>query len=184
MIIDANVTEIACGYRSSYALKEDGSLWSWGHNGHGRLGDGTESKRNMPLKVVDSNVSSISCVADHVLFLKKDGSAWAFGNNWDGRIGDGTGAHRSIPVKIIDDNVTAVFAGSRNSYFLREDHTLWGGGMGRKGALGIDIKNDFITPVLIAENVDRVYASQRLFYTQLDTKLNGLGEGISFNSGS
>jgi alpha-tubulin suppressor-like RCC1 family protein len=183
LIIDANVTEIACGYRSSYALKKDGSIWSWGHNAHGRLGDGTATNRNLPVKVVDANVSSISCVADHVLFLKKDGSAWGFGNNWEGRIGDGTGAQRSIPVKIIDDNVTAVFAGSQNSYFLREDHSLWGGGMGRKGALGIDTKNDYFPPVLIAENVDRVYASPRLFFTQFDTKLNGIGAGLFFDFG-
>ena len=86
----------------SLALKEDGTVWAWGSNGAGTLGDGTNIHRATPVKV--SGLSGVDVAGGwrHSLAVKEDGTAWAWGYNYSGELGDGTTTDRTTPVRVSD----------------------------------------------------------------------------------
>jgi alpha-tubulin suppressor-like RCC1 family protein len=124
-------TTFSSGDVHSLAIKTDGSLWVWGGNEHGQIGDGTTERRNAPVKVMDDVVTA--CVGGefltggHTLAVKTDGSLWAWGSNGNGKLGDGTGEMKLNPVKIMD-GVVSVSAGFGHSLAITEDGSLWGWG--------------------------------------------------------
>ena len=85
------------------ALKADGTVWAWGTNWAGQLGDGTNIDRATPVQVAGlMNVIGIDAGEFHTLALKADGTVWAWGNNDYGQLGDGTTTRRSIPVQVYE----------------------------------------------------------------------------------
>ena len=79
------------GDKFSMGIKTDGTLWAWGNNNIGQLGDGTTNNTYIPVQVgTDSNWVSVSCGHIHTIALKSDGSLWAWGDNSYGELGDGT----------------------------------------------------------------------------------------------
>ena len=87
----SDVVAIAKGENHSLALKSDGTVWAWGHNIYGQLGDGTTTTRTTPVPVAGlSNVVAIASGDWHSLALKSDGTVWAWGWNPVGQLGDGT----------------------------------------------------------------------------------------------
>jgi hypothetical protein len=97
----SGVTVIAVGHWHSLALKQDGTVWAWGYNGYGQLGDGTTANRSAPIKVSGlSNIAAIAAGSDHSLTLKQDGTIWAWGANYASQIGDGTTTNRYTPVQV------------------------------------------------------------------------------------
>ena len=95
------MTAVAAGSNASYALRSNGTVWAWGYNGNGRLGDGTASQRLSPVQVPGlSNVLAIAAGADSGYALKNDGTLWAWGYNGYGELGDGTNTWRPAPVPV------------------------------------------------------------------------------------
>ena len=91
---------ISAGGSHSLALKGDGSVWAWGLNGDGQLGDGTIVTRVTPVAVSGlSDITAISAGGSHSLALKKDGTVWTWGSNSYGQLGDDTKSNRNAPVK-------------------------------------------------------------------------------------
>jgi alpha-tubulin suppressor-like RCC1 family protein len=86
----------------SLALKGDGTVWAWGINNGGQLGDGTTTSREAPVKVSGlTGVTQIANGENHSLALKGDGTAWAWGSNADGQLGNGSYGHfQSNPLKV------------------------------------------------------------------------------------
>ena len=82
------------------------TLYSWGWNSDGQLGDGTTKSRTSQAQIgTDSYWASVSCGQSHTLAIKNDGTLWAWGNNEYGQLGDGTNTKRTLPVQIgIDTN--------------------------------------------------------------------------------
>src|SRR5258706_4636480 len=80
---------IAAGEQYSLALKTDSTIWAWGDNSSGQLGDGTVTDRNSPVKI-DFGYSAIAAGYYHSLALKTNGTLWAWGDNSFGELGDGT----------------------------------------------------------------------------------------------
>ena len=72
--------------KSLYAIKSDGTLWSWGNNKYGQLGDGTTTNRSRPVKVLE-NVTSVTANDDSTFAITTDGSLWSWGANWNGQLG-------------------------------------------------------------------------------------------------
>lgn len=81
-----NVTAVSCGGGHTAALKTDGSLWIWGLNAYGALGNGATVPSSTPMKVLD-NVTAVSCGSNYTAVLKTDGSLWTWGGNGFGELG-------------------------------------------------------------------------------------------------
>lgn len=121
----------------SLAVKEDGTVWSWGGTGAGRLGrTGNSSVPGQVAGLV--GMTAVSAGAAHSLAVRgSDGTVWAWGSNVTGQLGDGTETDRSVPVQVSGlTNVTAVAAGENHSVALRADGTVWAWGLNDKGQLG------------------------------------------------
>jgi len=88
-VILNNVVSVNAGPDHAFAIRTDGSLWAWGKNANGQLGDGTRENRDEPIKVMD-NVASISAGENHTIVVKHDGTISTFGNNTHGQLGNAT----------------------------------------------------------------------------------------------
>ncbi len=95
----AAIATIAAGRAHTLALKTDGSLWAWGFNSDGQLGDGTNTTRTTPQQIL-TGVAAIAAGDYHTLALKTDGSLWAWGYNSTGQLGDGTTTTRYRPTQL------------------------------------------------------------------------------------
>ena len=151
-------------YPSTAAIKTDGTLWLWGGNSYGHLGNNSTTTRSSPVQLgTETNWASVS-VQEHTLALKTDGTLWAWGNNDAGQLGIGdiapVNSHRSSPVQIGTLNTwSMVFAGVRASAAIKTDGTLWTWGLNNFGGLGL---NDSITrssPVQVGTRTDWSSAS-------------------------
>ena len=147
-----NATSVSLGNLHSAAIKEDGSLWAWGLNDHGQIGDGSsEQEINAPVKVMD-NVASVSLGGGHSSAIAKDGSLWAWGLNNRGQLGDGTTEDRAVPVKVMD-GVASVSLGTSHSAAIKQDGSLWMWGCNNHGQIGDGTTEDHVTPVKVMDDV-------------------------------
>jgi alpha-tubulin suppressor-like RCC1 family protein len=159
-----NVTAIAAGSTYSLALDSDGSVWAWGNNTNGQLGNGnsgTGAQEVTPVKVkgengvgVLTNVTAIAGGQLHPLALDSDGNVWSWGFNSDGQLGDGTTTNRSTPARVkgengvgLLENVTAISAMGYFSVALDDNGNVWAWGSG--GQLGDGTTTDRSTPVQV-----------------------------------
>ena len=115
---DTHWASIAAGYYHSLGLKSDGTLWAWGGNNSGQLGDGTSYDRHSPVQIGTDLWASIAAGSYHSLGLKSDGTLWGWGWNYYGQLGDGTTVNKSSPVQIGTDHWFSVATGYYHSLRL------------------------------------------------------------------
>jgi len=154
-----DIKALAGGDGYSLALKRDGTVWAWGNNHWGQLGNGTTGDSNIPVQVKDRNdptgfltgVQAIDAGVFHNIALKNDGTVVTWGANFVGQLGDGTDdssepdqdVPHSYPVNVKDLNgvddltgVEAIAAGGVHSLALLEDGTVAAWGYNVFGQLG------------------------------------------------
>ncbi len=143
----------------SILLKADNTLWTWGYNGYGQLGDGTTSYHLVPAQLSGlGKIKSIAAGYYHTIALKADGTVWTWGYNYHGQLGIGNTENSSIPVKVNGlDHVTAVAAGGYHTVALKADGTLWEWGYNDYGQLGDGTTNNHVTPVQVT-SIDNITA--------------------------
>lgn len=136
--ISATVTKIAVGGGHNAAILSDGSLWTWGYNAYGQLGDGTTADRTSPVRIAEgSSWISVACGTSHTLAVRSDGTLWAWGSNEYGKLGDGTRVNKSSPIQIgTSTKWKSASGGSNHTLALRSDGTLWAWGI-NTAVLGI-----------------------------------------------
>lgn len=139
--------QLALGYFHSAAIKDDGSLWAWGNNDFGQLGDGSRTKRATPVQI-GTGYRAVVAGQYHTLALKTDGSLWAWGYNSDGQLGDGSTTIRTSPVQV-GTGYSAIAAGYRYSIALKADGSLWAWGNNEYGQLGDGTTTGRSSPLLI-----------------------------------
>ena len=130
-----SVQRVAAGGSHSLVILSDGSLWSYGYNNHGQLGDGSTADHYVPVRVAGlSGVTQVAGGDMHTLALRSDGTVWAWGYNGTGQLGDGTTTDRTRPVRVAGLNgVTHIAAGDFFSLAVRSDGTAVGLGEQRSG---------------------------------------------------
>ena len=144
---------VAVGGQHSLALKNDGTVWSWGFNDGGQLGDGTATTRYEPRLVSSlTNIVTVSAGASHSIALKSDGTVWTWGRNTFGQIGDGTiNTQRRTPVQVTSlANIIAITAGSEYNLALKGDGTVWSWGRNTLNQLGDGSSTNRVTPVQVS----------------------------------
>jgi alpha-tubulin suppressor-like RCC1 family protein len=133
-----SVIKIAAGGSHSLALNADGTVWAWGDNNFGQLGNGAGGDSPAPGQVQGlTGIIAVAGGADHSLALRSDGTVWAWGRNWYGELGNGITINSSVPVEVSGlTNVTAVAASGSHSMALKSDGTVWAWGDNANGQLG------------------------------------------------
>ncbi len=156
LTIKYSAARIYSGYNHNLLIGTNGSLWAWGNNLTGQLGDGTTTDRFTPVMIgEETKWKQVSAGKEHSLAVKADGTLWAWGgNNW-GQLGDGTTIEKHAPVRI--DTATdwkEVSAGWDHSLAIKTDGTLWAWGRNSEGQLGDGTGTNIYSPVQIGKDVD------------------------------
>lgn len=147
-------------YGFSFGLKSDGSLWAWGENTQGNLGDNTGIHRSSPVSVVGNHsFTRVSAGRYHTAALKADGSVWCWGYNSHGALGDNTVTDKSSPVSVVGGHsFVEISAGSDRSFSRKADGTVWSWGSQNynqgngAGGLGDGTLSNRSSPVSIVGN--------------------------------
>ncbi|WP_226643053.1 Ig-like domain-containing protein, partial [Mesobacillus subterraneus] len=143
-----DIVQISSGEEFHLAVKSDGTVWSWGLNAQGQLGDGTITNKNMPVQVKGlKGIKKVVAGRTHSLALKEDGTVWAWGNNYGGVLGDGTTEQRNSPVQVQNlAEITDIGASYSTSFAIKNDGTIVAWGSNYNGYIGDGTKEDRLLP--------------------------------------
>lgn len=140
------------------ALQSDGTVWSWGRNESGQLGNGTYNNTcfTNAVQVVNAEgspltgVTAISTGGYHSMALKEDGTVWCWGKNENGQLGNGLAENAPNPVQVTGlTDVDEVSAGEFHSMIRKTDGTVWTWGRNQYGQLGDNTRNNSLVPVQV-----------------------------------
>ncbi len=147
-----NWRQVACGTDHTAAVKTDGTLWAWGYNSTGQLGDNTSVNKSSPVQTIagGTNWRQVACGANHTAAIKTDGTLWLWGWDSNGQLGDNTTASKSSPVQTVTGgtNWRQVSCGSANhTAAIKTDGTLWTWGYNSFGNLGDNTTTNKSSPI-------------------------------------
>lgn len=145
-----NWNQVAIGGDHTAAIKTDGTLWIWGRNNNGQLGDNTVVSKSSPIQTVagGNNWKQVSCGMQIAGAIKTDGTLWVWGYNTFSILGDSTGVSKSSPVQTFagGTNWKQVACGDSHFAAIKTDGTLWTWGTNTDGQLGINTSTDKSRP--------------------------------------
>lgn len=148
-----NWKEVSCADYHTAAIKTDGTLWTWGRNDEGELGNNSTAYKSSPVQTVAGGTTwkQLDCGSYHVGAIKTDGTLWMWGGNWEGQLGDNSQIDKSSPVQTVvgGTNWKQVSCGYEFSAAVKTDGTLWCWGYGDSGQLG----NNFISKLSPVQTV-------------------------------
>lgn len=123
----SNVAKIDAGFGgTSFAVLGDGSVWAWGDNERGQLGDGTTIDRPTPVSIGITNAVSVASGGDASAAVLSNGNVETWGSNNHAMLGDGTTVNRFTPAIIPGiSNVKQIDAGFIHMVTLKQDGTVW-----------------------------------------------------------
>lgn len=166
---DTDWRAAAAGAFHSLAIKSDGTLWAWGYNAYGQLGDGTETQRLTPVQVgTDTDWVAVTGGQYHSVALKADGTLWSWGDNYYGSLGQGLsgGPAQSTPARIgTDTDWAAVDTKYYHSLALKTDGTLWGWGYNNHYTLGTGNGLNQVAPIQIGGDSDWAVVATGYYHT-------------------
>jgi alpha-tubulin suppressor-like RCC1 family protein len=149
---------IATGVSHTLAVKEGGTLWAWGNNDDGQLGDSSYTQRLAPTQIgTDSDWAQVAAGDYHSLAIKEDGTLWAWGSNFDGQIGiNSADLSISTPTQVgTDEDWAQIAAGADHSLAIKTNGSLWAWGSDNLDQLGFEPGFDNqLTPVQIGATND------------------------------
>jgi alpha-tubulin suppressor-like RCC1 family protein len=152
--VTGNVTEprIDAGDTHTLVVKRDGTVWAFGSNGWGYLGDNTTTARSLPVRAAGvTGIKGVAAGAQHSLAVGLDGRVYSWGTNTSGQQGDGaTIGYRTVPWPVpAVTNAAAVAAGSNHSLALTTTGQVYAWGANGSGQLGLGHTTVQPTPTLI-----------------------------------
>jgi len=136
---DADWNMVSCAGYTTMAIKNNGTLWAWGSNSFGQLGDNTFINRNAPLQIgTATNWKVVASSLYHNSAIKTNGTLWTWGNNVNGQLGNmffNTSFY--VPTQMgVETDWYITAAGPENTVALKNDGTLWAWGWNGDGQLG------------------------------------------------
>ena len=156
----ANWHSSSSGYNHTVGVKDDGTLWTWGWNAFGQLGDNTTDNKSSPVqtKMQGQYWWKASSGYNFTLALEQNKVLWTWGSNLKGQLGDGTNSHRSSPVQVTfgnDVGFIAISAGNSHAAAVSTDGKLWCWGSNNFGQLGRNNTSNFeVNPVMVNVSID------------------------------
>lgn len=143
------ITSVSGATGHNVALRSDGTVWTWGLNTNGQLGDGTTTDSHVPIQVPGiTNAIAVAAGGNHTLALLADGTVRAWGLNANGELGNNSTTESHTPVTVSSlTGVTAISAGGMHSLALKSNGTVWAWGDGSSGQLGNSSTAEQHTPV-------------------------------------
>jgi alpha-tubulin suppressor-like RCC1 family protein len=148
-----NWKQVSMGNYYSAAIKTDGTLWLWGSNQYGQLGDNSVTQRNSPVQTVASgtNWKQVSCGQTFTSVIKTDGTLWLWGSNQYGQLGNNNSSGSSIssPIQTVASgtNWKQVNCGYVHTTAIKTDGTLWTWGKNNLGQLGDNTTTNYSSPI-------------------------------------
>jgi alpha-tubulin suppressor-like RCC1 family protein len=143
-------TAVTTGERHSLGLRSDGTLWSWGNNQYGQLGQGDNVTRLEPTQVgTRTDWVAVSGRWNHSLALRSDGSLWSWGYNGYGELGLGHKYTTYVPTRVGADTWESIAGDLSYSMGIRSDGTLWSWGFNYRGILGLGDETDRLVPTQV-----------------------------------
>jgi alpha-tubulin suppressor-like RCC1 family protein len=131
---------VSCAQYYTAAIKTDGTMWLWGYNGYGNLGNNNTDGKSSPVQTIagGTNWKFLSCGGYHTTAIKTDGTLWTWGLNAFGQLGNNSITHQSSPIQTISSgtNWKQVACGWKFTTAIKTDGTLWSWGHNNNGQLG------------------------------------------------
>lgn len=151
-----DVRVMEAGRNHTLAIKGDGTLWTWGGNDAGQLGDGSGSDQPLPVQIgTGHDWATVAAGNAFSLAIKNDGTLWAWGNNSSGQLGTGTVQTSLIPVQVgTDADWLRIAAGADFALALKRDSSLWSWGENGKGQLGDGTAVDSSVPLRVGSGTE------------------------------
>lgn len=158
------VISVSAGQFTTCAVRSGGTVWCWGSNKDGALGDGTLKNRSHPVQVVTGHgqpltkAVAVSTGSGHSCVVRTSGDAWCWGYGFYGQLGTGNWSRpetqrRAKPVwaspGVLFTGVKAISVGNEHTCAVRTDGTVWCWGFDSDGELG-----DGGTPTYSTSNGD------------------------------
>ena len=177
---------ISVGFNHSLALKTNGTIWAWGYNLNGQLGNGNSSTLLSPTQIgTDTDWSAVSGGPYNSYGLKSNGSIFAWGANYNGQVGDGTTIDRNIPTQIGNSNDWGIIDGGNGYAFaLKTDGSMWGWGSNSYNRFGSTPSSTVLNPTQVGTetNWSNIFVPHS-GSTSLAIKSNGTlwAAGYNFN---
>jgi len=144
---------LSTALNTAYAagLKADGSVWTWGSNTYGQLGNNTRTNSSSPVAVVGNHsFVDIRCGGgSYMIALKADGSIWSWGNNTAGQLGTNNTTSYSSPVAVVGNHSFVQISACTTASGLKEDGSVWIWGDGNYGSLGNNTTASVSSPVAV-----------------------------------
>ena len=145
--------ELCIGFTNSLGLRSNGTVWAWGQNGSGQIGDGTTTTRSSPVSVIGGFTGwcQVSAGGGHSAGIRTNGTAWTWGVALCGALGDNTLVNKSSPVSVVGGftNWCQISAGSYSTAAIRSNGTLWAWGRNTVGRLGDNTTINKSSPVSV-----------------------------------
>jgi alpha-tubulin suppressor-like RCC1 family protein len=151
-----NVRSASMGFNHLVYVKNDNTLWVYGENSHGQIGDNT-TNNCYTAKQILTNVSYAVAGDCITAAVKTDGTLWVWGYNGSGQVGNGSTSDKYTPVQVLT-NVFTVSVMGDHVMAIKNDGSLWAWGLNSYGQLGTGNTSNVTSPVQVMTGVAQVSA--------------------------
>ena len=153
--LSSGVQALAVGFQHTCAIDATSTLWCWGSNSYGQLGNNSVSNSDVPVQVSGFSGGAVALALGyhHSCATDTNGALWCWGFNNSGRLGDGTTTNRLVPTAVsgLSSGVLAVSAGYVNTCAVDSSDALWCWGANEYGQLGTGgSAGGTLTPVMVS----------------------------------